>query len=418
MVTRPGLLLVLALSPAVLSANPLWRFCFGGTPCPAGAIHVASAAAYDPAIGYGFEEGVAAPRSAPGFYFSARLPKEGNYDVTVTVGDPRRSADTTVKAELRRLYAIHVRTAAGASKTLHFVVNLRTPAIPGGGVVRLKPREKTGEFWDWDDKLTLEFDGASAAVEAVEISPAPPMPTVYIAGDSTVCDQPYEPYASWGQMLTYFFGPGVAIANHAESGESLRSFIGERRLAKLDTLMKPGDYLFIQSGHNDQKERGPGIGALTSYKRELEHFVADARAHGVTPVLVTPVSRRTFGPDGTIVNSLGDFPLAVREVAREQHTALIDLNAMSETLYNTLGPSGAVNLFALANGKREGTHHNDYGAYEIARCIVTGIRQNGLPLAKFLKPDAGTFDPQHPDPFASFPVPPSPRAADIKPYGN
>ncbi len=418
MVNRPGLLLALALMPAALSASPLWRFCLGSQPCPAGAHRVAPGTAYDARTGYGYDLGVAAPGSAPGFYFSARVPREGNYDVAVTVGSPTRAADTTIKAELRRLMALHLLTAAGASRTVHFIVNVRSPEIAGGGVVRLKPREKTGEIWDWDNRITLEFDGPTAAVEAVEISPAPPMPTVYIAGDSTVCDQPYEPYASWGQMLTYFFGPGVAIANHAESGESLRSFIGERRLAKLDTLMKPGDYLFIQSGHNDQKERGPGIGALTSYKRELEHFVADARAHGVTPVLVTPVSRRTFGPDGRIVNSLGDFPLAVREVAREQHTALIDLNAMSETLYNTLGPADAVNLFALANGKREGTHHSDYGAYEIARCIVAGIRENHLPLAGFLKSDAGTFDPRHPDSFASFDVPPSPRAAQIKPYGD
>ena len=157
---------------------------------------------------------------------------------------------------------------------------MRTPRIGADRSVRLKPREKTGEFWDWDDKLTLEFSGERPCVCAVLVFPAPGVPTLYLAGDSTVCDQPYEPFASWGQMLPRFFGPNAAIANHAESGESLRSFVGEGRLAKLDTLMRPGDLLFIQFGHNDQKERGEGVGAFTTYKEDLERFVADARAHG------------------------------------------------------------------------------------------------------------------------------------------
>ena len=82
------------------------------------------------------------------------------------------------------------------------------------------------------------------------------MPTIFLLGDSTVCDQPLEPYASWGQMLTRFFGLGVAIANHAESGESLRSSLGAKRLDKILSLIKPGDYLLIQYAHNDEKEKG------------------------------------------------------------------------------------------------------------------------------------------------------------------
>src|SRR5207248_3988607 len=173
------------------------------------------------------------------------------------------------------------------------------------------------------------------------------VPTLYIAGDSTSTDQPLEPFNSWGQMLTRFFKPEIAIANHGESGESLRSFIGERRLEKLMSAIKPGDWLFIQMGHNDQKERGEGVGAFTTYKADLKRFVKEARDHGATPVLITPMHRLNFAPGtGTIVNTLGDYPEAVRQAAQEENVALIDLNAMSKLFYEALGPRDAHLAFA------------------------------------------------------------------------
>jgi lysophospholipase L1-like esterase len=106
------------------------------------------------------------------------------------------------------------------------------------------------------------------------------VPTLYIAGDSTSTDQPREPFNSWGQVITVFFRPEIAVANHGESGESLRGFVGERRLAKLISAIKPGDWLVIQMGHNDQKERGEGVGAFTTYKQSLKEFIHQAREHG------------------------------------------------------------------------------------------------------------------------------------------
>src|SRR4051812_10555339 len=189
-------------------------------------------------------------------------------------------------------------------------------------------------------------------------------------------------------MLTRFLKPEIAVANHGESGESLKSFIGENRLAKVMSVIKPGDYLFIQMGHNDQKERGEDVGAMTTYKADLERFVAAARQHGATPVLVTSMHRMTFDADGKITNSLGEYPEAVRRVAREQNVALIDLHAMSKTLYEAVGPANARKLFA----GNDTTHHSDYGSYELAKCVVEGIRQSGLPLAKMLA-DTPPFDP-------------------------
>jgi len=359
--------------------------------------------------GYGYE-----PMEGEGpRYFSIRVPEEGNYRVTVTLGDPNTASVTTVKAELRRLMLENVRVPAGKSDSRTFLVNVRRPSIFGGGEVRLKAREKESEAWAWDDRITLEFAGAHAAVSAVSVKKADDVPTLFIAGDSTSTDQPAEPYNSWGQMLTRFFKPEIAVANHGESGESLRGFIGERRLAKLLSVIRPGDYLLIQMGHNDQKERGEGVGAFTTYKADLERFVAEARKVGATPVLLTSMNRLTFDPDGQITNSLGDYPEAVRRVAREQNVALIDLNAMSKPLYEALGPRDAHLLFA---GK-DTTHHSDYGSYELAKCVVEGIKAAGLPLAESLV-DMPPFDPAHPDPYDKFDVPAEPLRNLRKPYGQ
>jgi lysophospholipase L1-like esterase len=428
---RPTDVAALACIAASACAAPAQRFSFGPGAAPAGYVQVLPGTTYSAALGYGFEAGSIVEAIDRGgddplrghfctgshpFFFSAAVP-EGNYTVTVLLGDLQGESTTTVKAEVRRLEVEEQRTEAGRFAMRSFTVSVRTPGYPPDGAVRLKPREKAAEAWNWDDKLTLEFSGERPCVCAVSIVPAPGVPTLFVAGDSTVSDQALEPFSSWGQMLPRFFGPGIAVANHAESGETLRSFVSERRLAKLDSLMRPGDFLLIQFGHNDQKEKGPGVGAFTTYKADLERFVADARAHGTTPVVITPVSRRTFGADGKIENSLGDYPEAVRRVARQEGIACIDLNAMSATLYEALGPEGAKALFPNVNGNLEATHHDDFGSYEVAKCVVEGIRAAGLPFARFLVGDAPRFDPAHPDAAAGFDVPPDPKSTTETPYG-
>ncbi|HYW70217.1 MAG TPA: rhamnogalacturonan acetylesterase [Pyrinomonadaceae bacterium] len=347
------------------------------------------------------------------FYFSVAVP-EGNYNVTITFGDAQAESVTTVKAELRRLMIEKVETKPGKFETRTFTVNVRTPQIAGGGEVKLKDREKTTETWAWDEKLTLEFNNARPAICAIEITRADDVPTVYLLGDSTVCDQPREPYNSWGQMLTRFFKPGIAIANHAESGESLRSSLGARRLDKVLSLIKPGDYLFIQYGHNDEKEKGEGVGAFTTFKTDLKKFVAAARQRGATPVVITPVQRRTFDQDGKITNSHGDYPEAARQVANEENVPLIDLNAMSKPLYEAWGVEPSKRAFA----PNDNTHHDNYGSYELAKCIVEGIRANKLGIVKYLVNDAPRFDPGRPDAIENFKIPASPLATDAKPLGN
>jgi lysophospholipase L1-like esterase len=405
------------VEPERVSANrALYRFEFGAA--GAGAIMVPPTTVYSKERGYGFEPGPGVAGANGGvtgdkpFFFSVALP-EGNYDVTVTFGDSKEATNTTVKAELRRLMLDNVETAPGKFETRTFTVNVRTPRISAGGEVKLKDREKNIEAWAWDEKLTLEFNGSRPTVGAIEIAKVDG-PTIFLLGDSTVCDQPHEPYSSWGQMLTRFFGPGVAVANHAESGESLRSSLGARRLDKVLSLIKAGDYLFIQYGHNDQKEKGDGVGAFTTYKADLKMFVAEARKRGAAPVLVTSVNRRNFNEQGQVYSTLGDYPEAVRQVASEEKVALIDLNAMSKAFYEALGPEKS----ALAFKEGDGTHHNNYGAYELARCVVEGVKANNLNIAKFLAKDVTAFDPSRPDPPENIKIPVSPLLSEVKPPGN
>lgn len=357
------------------------------------------------------------------FFFSAAVP-EGSYRVTVILGS-NKAATTTVWAEARRLMLEKISTNANGSSKHTFDVNVRYPEFTDsvGTVqhVRLKPRE-IGNM-DWDHKLTLEFNGDNPSIRSIEIKPLKKEPTIYIAGDSTVVDQDVEPWTAWGQILPRFLRPGVVVANHAESGETIKSFVGERRFAKIFTQIKPGDYLFMQFAHNDQKiDHGTGepVVPIPEYKALLTEYIAKARAAGATPVLVTSMNRRTFDATGHITNSLAGYPDAMREVAREQHAALIDLNAMSKTLFEAMGPEGSKKAFmhfpanAYPNQTQainDDTHFNSYGAYELARCIVDGIRQNNLPLKKFLTKDATAFDPAHPDSQPDFHLPATPIPA-------
>jgi lysophospholipase L1-like esterase len=348
------------------------------------------------------------------FFFSATLP-EGSYRVKVVVGSEQGST-TTVWAEARRLMLEKVAIKAHGSVTRIFDTNVRVPEIAGDARarVKLKPRE-VGNL-DWDTKLTLEFNGDHPSFRSISIEPIKET-TIYLAGDSTVVDQDVEPWAAWGQLLPRFFRPGVVIANHAESGETIKSFDGEQRFAKVWSLIRPGDYLFMQFGHNDMK---PNAVSLEDYKRLMVEAIEKTREKGATPVLVTSMNRRTFDTNGKITNSLAGYPDAVRQVAAAQHAALIDLNAMSKLLFEVLGPEGSMKAFMhypansfpdQTEAISDDTHFNKYGAYELARCVVHGIREAKLPIRKLLTKDVEDFNPAQPDPEGTFDLPATPIPA-------
>lgn len=372
--------------------------------------------------GHGFDLGTAPGADGRPFYFSVAVP-EGNWRVSVEFGGPL-AGDTTVKAESRRLMLAGLRTAAGETVRRSFIVNVRNsslpppePNAPGGSAVVLNDREQ-GSF-TWDDKLTLEFNGSAPAVRTVTLEPAE-VPTVFLLGDSTVTDQRWEDGASWGQMLPRFFKPGIAVANHAESGETLKSFVTGLRLAKVLSQLKAGDWVFLQFGHNDQKKNWPQtyVEAGTTYRAWLRAYLAEIRLRGATPVLVTSPQRRTFTPDGKIRNTHGDYPAAMRAVAVEEQVALIDLEVASRALYEALGPERSP--LAFSNGGQDATHHNNYGAYQLAKAVAQGIR-SAPPLAKlaaFLADDFPAYAPARPDDPAAFRLPASPLKRTERPRGS
>jgi lysophospholipase L1-like esterase len=168
--------------------------------------------------------------------------------------------------------------------------------------------------------------------------------------------------------------------------------------------MKPGDYLLVQFGHNDMKDKATN--ALATYKANLKKIVARTRSLGGTPVLVTSMERKA----GLGGNTLAGYPDTVRAVAQEENVTLIDLNAMSKVFYQALGTN-------LDKAFQDGTHHNNYGSYELAKCVVLGLGQTKLSLAKSIVPDF-SFDPAKPDDVNRFQMAASPNASTEKPLGN
>ena len=378
---------------------------------------------YSDSQGYGYDVLPAPDKKKPAepFYFSVKVP-DGNYLVKVVLGG-KKNSNTTVRAEGRRLMMDNITTKrAKDTQEVSFTVNKRTPLIDEKNRVKIKDREKA--YFTWDDKLTLEFNGDMPAVKHIHIEKAD-VPTIYLCGNSTVVDQNYEPWASWGQMITRWFGPEVAISNHAESGLTARTFIASNRLDKILTTLKKGDYVFVEFGHNDEKEKKPGDGAWYHYQYQLKIFVDQVRKKGADIVFCTPTQRRAFNDDKkTLMNTHGDFPAAMKMVAEKENVPLIDLNSLTKTFFETLGYEDSKR--ALVHYPKEmygreladNTHFNTYGAYEVAKCVVMGMKQLNLPIAQYLRADWQDFNPAQPDDWKTFKWAPSRISENVKPDGN
>ena len=386
---------------------------------------LADAPRYSEKTGYGYDR-VDTPvkGSNTPFYFSVRVP-DGNYRVTVRLGSKKQAGNTTVRAESRRLFVENLPTKKGEFIEETFIVNKRSPRISAKESVKIKEREKSK--LDWDDRLTIEINGDAPVCESIRVEVADAsVPTIFLCGNSTVVDQENEPWASWGQMIPRFFNSEIAIANYAESGESANSFIAARRLKKALSIMKKGDYLLVEFGHNDQKQKGPGKGAYYSFMTNLKIFIDEVRAKGGQPVLVTPTRRRKFDKEGRTVNTHGEYPDAVRWIAAKENVPLIELNNMTGTLYEALGESESKKAFvhypmgSFPGQKKkleDNTHFNPYGAYQIAKCVIEGMKKATPELVKYLKTDI-SYDPAKPDDIAGFHWCPAPFCEMEKPDGN
>ena len=352
---------------------------------------------------------------------------DGNYKVTVVLGSKKKAGNTVVRAENRRLMVDEVATKKGQFKTVEFVVNKRTPEIEKGKRVKVKDREKN--YNTWDNAINLEFTGAAPAVKEVKIERDTTATTIFLCGNSTVVDQPYEPWASWGQMIPRWFGPEIAISNNAESGLTAGSFLGSYRLDKILTMMKKGDYVICEFGHNDQKEKMAGAGAWYNFSYNLKVFIDKVRAKGGNIIFVTPTQRRRFD-DAThskILETHGDYPDAMRAVAKREGVPVIELHDMTRTFFETLGYENSkkslvhypANTYPnQPKALEDNTHFNPYGAYEVAKMVVMGMKQLNLPIVKYLRSDWKDYNPAQPDDFKQFVWYPSVNLDVTKPDGN
>lgn len=285
----------------------------------------------------------------------------GNYDVTVELGAEAAAGATRVQSELFRISLPETTTEPGSFALLSFSVNVRQEQHDGysasGGI------------------LNLLFDGASPTLHGLGIASAPDSPTIFVAGDSTVCD--WDPTATnissenqrgWAQALTQYLKPGIAVANYADSGETAGSFYN-KFWGPARELLKVGDYVFVQFGHNDQKNQAD----IDNYQSNLMRYVDDARAAGATPVLFTPVNRK-----GTSPNFEG-LDQQARDLAESESVQLIDLTNLSIEFYRT--QSDLNSLFA----EGDGTHLSEFGATAISGVVAEAIKQSDLPLAEFVR---------------------------------
>ena len=359
------------------------------------------------------------------FTFSAQVP-DGNYRVTVTLGNKKKAGQTVVRAESRRHYFDVISTKKGTFETVSFVVNKHNPVIDEKTKVKLKPREWT--YKNWDDSLNISFCGPMPAVQSIKIEPVADVTTVFLCGNSTVVDQENEPWSSWGQMITRWFDDKVAIANYAESGLSATTFLAQGRLDKILTQLKQGDYVIVEFGHNDEKEKKPGDGAWYSYSRNLKIFADRVKAAGGNIIFCTPTARRAFEKDHkTNRNTHGDYPEAMKTVAKRESVPVIELTQMSTTLYESLGEEKSKRalvhypLGTFPGQDREladNTHFNPFGAWQIAKMIVMGLKQLNSPLVQHLRSDWQDYNPAQPDDPEAFVWHMSAGSNLTKPDGN
>ncbi|GAB3219890.1 hypothetical protein GCM10027447_03650 [Glycomyces halotolerans] len=219
--------------------------------------------------------------------------------------------------------------------------------------------------------------------------------TVYLASDSTVqtYDPYWEPQAGWGQMFDQYFDEEVTVENHAIGGRSSRSFIEEGRLDAILDEIQPGDYLFVQFGHNDATQSRPErYTPPEDYKTYLrDHYIAGAVEKGAIPVLVTPVQRRDFDPDtGEFNVSFPEYVQKVYELRDETGVATVDLSASSRAYLNEIGPEEAKSVFLHVppgvypnrpDGTTDDTHFQEYGAIQMARLVAEETATLGLSLS-------------------------------------
>jgi lysophospholipase L1-like esterase len=298
----------------------------------------------------------------------------GNYDVTFVLGGAT-AAKTEVQTETLREVLAEVDTAAGQTSRYAFTINVRQPeGQPAEAVAAGTPG------------LDMYFLGPAPLLDGIGYAPADNPTVLYIAGDSTVCDQTDPNYAGWGQLLPPYFNLGLSVANYADSGESSASFLGNGKLwGAIKAAMKANDYVLIQFGHNDKTI------SAADFQTNITAYVTQTKAKNAFPILVTPIARATFSGNTVTAQhqhtdsagNLVDLPAIIRQVGVDQNVPVIDLTATTTAWLTQVGPNGWQAYHALGT---DATHTNRAGAAINAGFVHDAIRAlNITPLKNFLR---------------------------------
>ena len=331
----------------------------------------------------------------------------GNYDVTINLGTGKGTCANYVKFMGRRLAIDRTDVEAGKTKAVMF-----TARVPGPYTTRRNDANS-------NRRLVVEmFSNAPQADMPVFeplVVPNPKARTIYLCGDSTVTDQRNEPWGSWGQILPAFVKQGWSVSNFARSGLALKTFEHEGRLKRILEHLKKGDWVVIQFGHNDQKIKGEE--PENGYTRRLNDWIDKISAKGAFVVLVTPVERRRFDEKTGEHQgkTLAGYAEAVKSVAAARSVPVIDLNDASYRMQGKMGAKGSAKLQCSNKGKIDNTHHNVYGAYEMARIVAAGLAE--IPTVKdAIRDPYRSFNPENPD--GDPRIPPSGKTDYTKPEGS
>lgn len=231
--------------------------------------------------------------------------------------------------------------------------------------------------------------------------------TVHMIGDSTMANKPIipaNPERGWGQLFQMYFKDSVSIENYAQNGRSTKTFIAEGRWNKVVAALKPGDFVIIQFGHNDEKTNdvNRGTAPFGEYMTNLVRFIRESREHKATPILATPTARRKFDESGKLTNSHGVYPEAVRKVAEVEKAPLLELTTATEKLLQQLGPESSKRLFDwIPSGEfasdskklEDDTHFNAYGASRVCDLAVVEIEARVPELAAHLNRSSKSTKP-------------------------
>lgn len=216
---------------------------------------------------------------------------------------------------------------------------------------------------------------------------------IYLIGDSTmsVKETGAYPETGWGMPFVYFFDSTVSVENHAVNGRSTKSFMEENRWKPIVDKLEKGDYVLIQFGHND--EVPSKVGRYTTpeeYQGNLRKYVRDTKSKGANPILITPVSRRSFDDQGMLLDTHKEYSELVRQVAHAEKVPLIDLDKKSQRVLSEIGAENSKYLYLhleagehpnYPGGKEDNTHLNELGARIVAQLVLGGIVENDQEIA-------------------------------------